>query len=311
LLFFAACSPAPSPDPASPPGDVPVDPGARPNPGNPDPGSGGIIDPNPPGQPPAVGNPADLATRFPGSRLYVPAGATAGTPAVVLLHGSEGGTDGAIWSTAEALSRDAGAVTLALCWFGCAGTPDRIYHVPLDKVRDAALWLKSLPVVQNAKVGLFGWSRGGEAAVLLGSLLAATAPFAAVAVHAPSDTVVCAYDPANDDVLRETHPMTGQSVFAPAWSWQGQLLFGELSEPYGSGPRIAVEKYPGPLWVSHGVEDSLWEVQRSYNIVAARQKAGLPTETHFWQGEDHVLMQAQNRAAFAASLAAFMTTNLK
>jgi dipeptidyl aminopeptidase/acylaminoacyl peptidase len=66
-----------------------------------------------------------------------------------------------------------------------------------------------------------------------------------------------------------------------------------------------------PMWVSHGTNDSLWEVQRSQRIVQARQAAGLPTEPHFWQGEDHILMNAQNRAAFAASLAMFMKTNLK
>jgi dipeptidyl aminopeptidase/acylaminoacyl peptidase len=202
-------------------------------------------------------------------------------------------------------------VTMALCWFGCPGTPDRVFHVPLERVQDAALWLKSLPMVNGAKVGLMGWSRGAEESVLMASLLQSTTVFAAVAVHAASDTIVCAFDPNTQDVIRETHPMTGQNVFAAAWTWQSTLLFGELREPYGSGPRILVEKYPGPMWVSHGTNDSLWEVQRSQRIVQARQAAGLPTEPHFWQGEDHILMNAQNRAAFAASLATFMKTNLK
>jgi dienelactone hydrolase len=291
LLFLGACTP-PVPAPLAPaPG---VDAGA------PD----GSPAPVPPTTPPS-GNPADLQALFPGSKLFIPSGAPARTAAVVMLHGSEGGTDGAIWADAQALAEGAAVVTLALCWFGCPGTPDRIVNLPLERVRDAALWLKTLPMVGGAKVGLFGWSRGAEQSVLLASVLASQTDFAAVAVHAASDTIVCAYDPKTEEVISES------GGYAAAWTWNGMPLYGERTEPYGSGPRIAIEKYPGPVWISHGTRDELWEVERSQKLAAARQQAGLPTETHYWQGEGHVLMQAKNRAAFASSLAGFMTRELK
>jgi hypothetical protein len=256
-------------------------------------------------------DPGQLAATFPGSKLFMPPNAARPVGGVVMLHGSEGGSDGAIWEYAQALANDAGVVTLALCWFNCPTLPNKIFHIPLERVLDAGRWVKALPQVNHSKVALFGWSRGGEQSVLISSLLAATDLFAAVAVHAPSDTIVGAYDPATDNGLPETDPKTGMTVSGAAWTWQGQPLFGERDlNSYGTGPRIAVEKYPGPLFLSHSINDTLWSVQRSYNIAMARMAANLPTETHYWPGEDHVLMQPQDIAAFKAALAAFIKRNL-
>jgi dienelactone hydrolase len=310
-LAFAlgACTASPGPTDGAPPG-------ASPSPGNSPPSSGGGAPGAPPGPTPtptptpAPGNPADVTTKFPGSKLYLPANAKESTPAVVILHGSEGGTDGAIWQIAENLSKDPGFVTLALCWFGCPGTPDRIFHVPLDRVEEAAKWLKTLPMVNNAKVGVFGWSRGAEASVLITSLLANTDVFATAAVHAPSDTIVAAYDPKTQQTESEVNPATGKTVWAAAWTWRGALLFGEPDENT-AGPRIQVERYPGALWLSHGTADELWPVQRSYNIAMARDQAGLTTEKHYWQGEGHILMQRANLTAFDTTLAAYLKAKLQ
>ena len=66
-------------------------------------------------------NPADPASpprggieQFPGSKLFMPPKTPA--PAIVMLHGSEGGTEPFIGEVATAVASK-GFVVLALCWF--------------------------------------------------------------------------------------------------------------------------------------------------------------------------------------------------
>ncbi|MCA9591322.1 MAG: alpha/beta fold hydrolase [Myxococcales bacterium] len=230
-------------------------------------------------------------------------------PGVVMLHGSEGGTEPFLPEFAAELSKQ-GFVVVTLCWFGCQGTPDRVLRVPLDRVTEVGNWLSEAPEVRGG-VGLFGWSRGGEAAVLVTSLLADTKPYRAVAVHAPSDTIVASFDPKTQDSVFETSAQTGRTVPAPAWTWKGQDLFGEPTTDFRTpGPRIVVEKYPGPVYVSAGERDEIWEVGRSRRIVSARATVpSLVTQSHFWPGEGHVLSTA-SAAKQHAEIATFFKTHL-
>jgi hypothetical protein len=260
---------------------------------------------------PPLESASDIVARYPGSRVALPSVTPA--PALIMLHGSEGGRDGTTFEFAQEIAKH-GYVVMTLCWFDCAGTPSVIQAVPLDRTVDAARALKSAREVAGKKLGLFGWSRGGEQAVLLASLVKQPEPFAAVLAHAPSDTVVCGFDPnSRDGSIYETHPQTGQRVFAAAWTWQGTKLFGELREPFGSGPRIAVEAYAGPMWISHGTRDQLWEVEKSQRIEQSRRQVpAYPTEAHYWQGEDHAVVtySAQNQAAFYRVLVDFLKKHL-
>ncbi len=245
---------------------------------------------------------------LPGSRLMVRPDAIP-APGIVVLHGSEGGTAGYIDDVARPLA-ESGFAVVTLCWFGCAGTPDVIHRIPLEDTIAAVSWLRASDAVGGHRVGLFGWSRGAEQSVLLGSLLASTDPIATIAVHAPSDTVVASWDPAAQDSIYEQDPSTGQWIFGPAWTWQGQPLFGETTGFGTPGPRIRVEDYPGAVYLSHGVDDDLWSVQRSHAIEDARQARGLETEAHYWDGEGHILMQPANLTAFQSSLTEFFRREL-
>jgi pimeloyl-ACP methyl ester carboxylesterase len=267
------------------------------------------------GTPEPGAEPAESAqaagSKFPGSKVFVPQ--TTPAPAIVFLHGSEGGDEGSAAEFAKEIS-DQGFVVLSFCWFGCQGTPAKIHDVSLDRTIAAAEWLASTREVKGKKLGLFGWSRGGEQAVLLGSLVKSTKLVSAVAAHAPSDTIVCAFDPSSQDGgIDETDPATGASTFASAWTWKGSKLYGERAEPFGSGPRIAVEAYAGPMWISHGTADEVWEVQRSERIVASRKEnAALVTEANFWSDEPHSVIQftASDRAAWMKRLIAFYRKHL-
>ena len=182
----------------------------------------------------------------------------------------------------------------------CAGA-DAPLRIPLETAVDAIKWLKQR--VSSGRVGLYGISRGAEFAVLLASKLQATDLATAVAVHAPSDFVVGAFDPLKpNDGIMEYGPY-GQFVSAPSWTWQGQDVQ-PGADGWTTGPRIEIERYPGPLLLSHGTNDQLWSVDRSKHLAAARQGTSLITETKYWQGEDHVVSPA-NYTAFTDMLATF------
>jgi hypothetical protein len=258
-------------------------------PSSPAPGSGGAV--------------TEVAQRFPGSKAFVPRRLPA--PGLLMLHGSEGGADGTIEEDA-AFMAEQGFVVVTLCWFGCASTPDKVLRVSLDRTVEAGTWLGSTVEVGGKKVGLFGWSRGAEQAVLLGSLLKTQVPFAAIATHAASDTVVSAYDPATDGAVMEMDG--GRQVVAAAWTFQGAPIFGErTANDFGTGPRIEIEKYPGALFISHGRSDELWEVARSERLVASRSRVpGLATDAHFWPGVGHVIDTLEAQEKFDAAITAFL-----
>jgi dienelactone hydrolase len=223
---------------------------------------------------------------LPGSRLFVRPDAIP-APGILMLHGSEGGSAPYIDDDARPLA-EAGFAVVTFCWFGCAGRPNRIYHIPLEDTLAGIAWLRGSAAVGGRRVGLYGVSRGAEQAVLLASL--EPSAMASVGVHAPSDTIVASYDPATEDGIYEQDPSSGQWIFAAAWTWKGSPLYGEKDSFSTPGPRIRVEDYPSDMYLSHGVADTLWPVQRSRNIEASRTTAGRPTEAHYWDGQDHILM---------------------
>jgi nucleolar protein 56 len=251
---------------------------------------------------------------FPGSKIYKPGSLPA--PGIVMLHGSEGGSAPYIQSFASEIAR-AGFVVVTLCWFGCTGKPDKILDIPLESVVDIGQYLKASPDVAGGKVGLFGWSRGAELSLLVTSLVGTT-PFQAVAVHAPSDTVVAAFDPATENnppnygAIPETDPQSGQTIPAPAWTWRGQPLHGEPKFDFSvPGPTIAVTQYSAPVYVSQGENDEVWSVTRGRHVVAERAAVpGLVTESHFYPNEGHVLQKPADEATMTREIASFFRRQL-
>jgi len=251
---------------------------------------------------------------FPGSKVFMPPRTPA--PGIIMLHGSEGGSAPFIQDFAKQVARS-GFVVVTMCWFGCPHKPARIERIPLESVTDIGAWLARSSRVAGGRVGLFGWSRGAEMSLLLTSLVG-THPFKAVAVHAPSDTVVAGFDPATAEDppdyggIIEVDPQTGQRRPAPAWTWRGQPLFGEPKPDWSvPGPKIAVEQYRGPVYVSQGVNDEVWDVSRGRHVVAERNAVpGLVTESHFFPGEGHVFQRPSDRATEEREIVSFFRRKL-
>lgn len=193
--------------------------------------------------------------------LYRPNGA-GNAPVIIMLGGSEGGL--------RASSRvgvgfvDHGYAVLALAYFMDEGLPQTLENIPLEYFDRALDWVKKQPGIDAKKIGVFGGSRGSEAALLLASR---RSEIKAAAAFAPSGYVW--------QGLNFQNPMN----MGPAWTVDGKAL--PFLKPDGrayvpNGPMkpmfdhaladadkhddaaIPVEKINGPILLISGKADALW-----------------------------------------------------
>ncbi|MGE4132484.1 MAG: alpha/beta hydrolase family protein [Bdellovibrionales bacterium] len=253
------------------------------------------------------------ATPFHGSKLYRPAD-PGPHPAVIVLHGSEGGSLPYYELEAQYLAAN-GFVALAFCWYNCGKSPitgrySPLENVELEKTLDAIKWLKSHPSVNGQKVGVEGFSRGAEQALVLGGLNEAIAALDAIAAHAGSDTVVSGFTWAAQDkrcwicvnfdlaCFRDTdqmkywdwdrikwnpscgaYPKHPDHVVIPSWLWRGT--------PMTLGSRIEIEKFGKPVFLSVGNRDEVWDYKKTIRVGETLGAHGKPYEIHVFSGEHH------------------------
>jgi uncharacterized protein len=97
---------------------------------------------------------------------YYPATNDERGPAVLIFGGSEGGLSLTVTRHAQALQK-AGYSTFHFAWWRAPGQAQRIENIPIESFEKALDWLKGQKSVDPARVAVFGWSRGSEAAQLL------------------------------------------------------------------------------------------------------------------------------------------------
>ncbi len=96
---------------------------------------------------------------------YFPAAVSEPGPAIILLGGSEGGLNPA--SAREArLLRDEGFSVLQLSFYKSPGQPDNLEMIPLETFDRGLDWLAARAEVDPRRVGIFGTSKGAEAALI-------------------------------------------------------------------------------------------------------------------------------------------------
>ncbi|MBY0385973.1 hypothetical protein K2X05_12510 [bacterium] len=201
-------------------------------------------------------------------------------PAILLLHGSEGG-NGDYWyfpgQEPKMVGEDGiipfvaryyatlGYVTYAVCYFDCKHhkgfsnyPPDELKNIDLMKVTYPALtWLTENKYVANNKVILWGASRGAEQAILLASELSKMQqsdstiilPSAVVALS-PSEKVVGPLPQEAADAIKKGQSFTG-SLDDVAW-----LL---NNEKQLKGKKISISSFPSPVLITSFSEDPVWK----------------------------------------------------
>ena len=225
-------------------------------------------------------------------------------PAVMVLHGSEGGPSG--WSHRIAVLLAAHgylAYPHSYSVGGNAWNAGSIIDVPLDRSVQALDALRQFSFA-GPKLGLYGVSRGAEHALLLASLMAGAglAPVDAIAVHSPPDVICQGF---NSATWRDKGD---PGWLAPdpghrAWTWQGS------SENLLPTTPIAVETIPAPLFISHGTADRLWSVAMTQRLEQRLRAAGKTPEIHYLEGQDH-LPDGNAENALYEKLLRFLAVNL-
>jgi dienelactone hydrolase len=105
-------------------------------------------------------------------------------PAIIVLPGSDGGIPEAL---AEQLA-SYNYIVLALGYFALEGLPEHLENIPLEYFEKAFAWLEKRGNVKTGRIGVMGYSRGGELALLLGSIFPQL--MSAVVADVPGSVVV-------------------------------------------------------------------------------------------------------------------------
>ncbi len=205
--------------------------------------------------------------------------------AVLLLHGSEGGGFGFHDMEGQILAAH-GFAALAFTWCGSpaapvSGVPSAVINIDLERSIEAIRWLKNRPELREKQIALCGVSRGAELALILSSLSALHVEIPrpdAVAVRAPTDT----YVPGFSYNWKSAGGSEPDDPKARAWIWRGKVV-GAIGRP------IPIERYAGPLLLSHGEADEIWSVERTKRLEKRLLKAHRRVDTFYMPGEKHVL----------------------
>ena len=204
-------------------------------------------------------------------------------PAILLLHGSGGRWSGWSYRTAAILAAHGFlAIPLGYSNGGNDWNAGNIIDVPLDRTAEALAALREFGL-SGKKIGLYGVSRGAEHALLLTSLMAkdglAGLPDA-VAVHAAPDVICGAF---YAKVWRDPGD-PGWQPWDPAnraWTWRGS------SDQLLPTTTIEIERFDGPLFLSHGMRDATWSVEMTRRLWERLKQHGRTPEVYLYEGEGH------------------------
>jgi dienelactone hydrolase len=212
-------------------------------------------------------------------------------PALLILGGSEGGSAGVRRLAAPFAAQ--GYAVLALSYFGAEGLPQNLDQIPLEYFATGLRWLAARPEVDGARIGVFGISKGGEAALL-------------VASRNPQIRATVAGVPSN---------VSWQGIIRPSWdnrsSWSESgrplpYLSYDFSHGFSSilalytgalttaaqhpDAEIPVERINGPVLLISGRDDRMWPSSPMSDAVVARLRAhnfGFPVQHLAFENAGH------------------------
>ena len=191
--------------------------------------------------------------------MFLPSDTTRRRPAVLAFGGSEGGES---MDFSASMLAAHGYPALSLAYFAAPGVPANLENIPLEYFARALRLLATQPGVDPSHVLVWGVSRGGEAAMLLG-------------VHYPRLVSAVIATSTSDHV---NSGLPDHSV--SAWTLAGRPLpfggpgdFSTPGAPSAPGSVIPVEQIKGPVFTVCGSEDLLIPSCPFAAAIAARRGA--------------------------------------
>jgi len=192
-------------------------------------------------------------------------------PAVIVVGGSEGGLELADrWGRPLAAE---GFAVLTLAYFAKDSLPARLDEIPLEYFKTAIDWVRSHSAVDPGRVGFAGFSRGGEAALLVG---ATYSEVKAIVAGVPSHVASAAIYP-NEFAKTSAWTLAGKPV--PFVPYDTVQPFTSLLELYVRGLKntaaveaaaIPVERINGPVLLISAGDDKVWPSSAMAAQVAER-----------------------------------------
>jgi len=221
-------------------------------------------------------------------------------PAIVLPHGGPGSRDewGFDWLAQYFASR--GYAVLQPNFRGSSGYGERWFQkngfqswrMAIGDVNDAGRWLIAQGIAAPGKLGIFGWSYGGYAALQSGVL-----------------------DPGLFKAVVAVAPVTDLGQFKQeGWNW----YFGRIRSDFiGSGPHVTegspaqnAARLQAPVLLFHGERDLNVPVRQSRIMQDKLRDAGKKVELTVFPDIDHYLRDAAVRAEMLRRSDAFFRANL-
>ena len=230
--------------------------------------------------------------------LYGPDDPGKSDPAVVVLHGwLEPGENGAdiVSIVAWHLARE-GYVALALSmrgWPGTGGEDDCGGSQPFDVVK-AAQWLSRQPGVNPDRIGLLGFSQGGQVALLAAGLT-------------PKVKAVVAFFPVTDlDRWAQTTGAPGiKDAYVPEVCDKGLGL-------NAKSPIYAACAINAPTLLIHGEQDTRVPMDQSLEMAKAMLDCGKKVQLQLVKGGEHMLKKGHKGWVEAWDYAkSFLSQHLK
>ena len=206
-------------------------------------------------------------------------------PCVIALDGGGGGVN-EYWG---AILASQGYAALALGYFNAEGLPRGLVNLPLEYFEAAIRWMRRQAWLRDHFLAVWGPSRGGELALLLG---ASFPEINAVVAWMPSGVLFWALGPAEPGdsgpraawtfrgkplpYLQEDNP---HATAAPATAADGALAWTPAYLAHLEDARavaratIPVEKIRGPVLLVSGGDDQMWPSARLAEIALRRLAA--------------------------------------
>ena len=217
-------------------------------------------------------------------------------PVVICL----GGSDGWFTEARPALLASHGIATFSIAYFGGDPLPETLSEVPLEFFDRAVDWLNDYPALDTARLGIYGYSKGGELALLLASR---DERIRAVAAYSPSSVVWQApgggqpksswteggvplpFLPMHLSGMKILKIMTGRPVAFREVYAQGMERHPEKTDE----ARIPVEKIAGPIFLVSGTEDGVWPSSEMADAIETTLKdAGKDVTNLKYPGAGHL-----------------------
>lgn len=243
---------------------------------------------------------------FHGSRFIVPLTENPRT-SIIILHGSEGGSEHFLDSEAISLAQK-GYSVLLYCYFDCnrgSGLRQTLKNVEVSNILKAVEWLK-FQYQSNKKVIVYGFSRGAELSLIVGSLSSLNGiSIDALIAHSPSDVY---NGPWNWNWVDpkcwrckigtgQCHPGSPKSDFI--WNHKcgpddpnkmdlSKSAWQLFNKNFLARTQIKIETYRGHILITVGNKDEVWPVEQTKRIENRLKSSSKTVEIHYFPNDGHV-----------------------